>query len=98
MRIEVYKDWIIRTRKGDKGYTLCKSAGFVERDGKMVEIYKDETYPNSITNCLRAIKKQELVDSKATTFKGFQAEVRKLEKLLQSIEKELGEEELLNRE
>lgn len=95
MRIEVYKDWIIRTNKGDKGYTLCKSAGFQtrvdEKTGQEVqtELYKGETYPATIEGCLNAIARQELIDSKATTFKGLQKEILELKAMVADIGKQL---------
>ena len=94
MRIEVYKGWIIRSNTGDKGFTVCKSAGMVTRTndkGEEVEseIYKQETYPTTIEAGLRAICRQEQINCKATTWDGVVKEIKKQNEMLEAIGREL---------
>ena len=95
MRIEVYKGWIIRSNTGDKGFTVCKSAGTVTRTndkGEEVEseVYKQETYPATIEACLRAICRQEQINSKATSWEEFMKEIKKQNAMLEKISKQIG--------
>ena len=95
MRIEVYKGWIIRSNPGDKGFTVCKSAGTVTRTndkGEEVEseVYKQETYPATIEGCLRAICRQEQINSKATSWEEFMKEIKKQNARLEDIGRKLG--------
>lgn len=91
MRIEVYKDWIIRSIPNN--IILCKSAGFKEdpKTKKPLETFKDETNHASVEQALKALCRKEIEACKATTFKGLQHEYEKLEKLLEDIGTELRE-------
>ncbi|MCE5227913.1 MAG: hypothetical protein LLG05_18895 [Porphyromonadaceae bacterium] len=99
MRIEVYKDWIIRSTAGDKGVTLCKSGGMAMRkspktnEDEEYEVFKNETYPKNVERALEAICDQEIIDCRATTFKGLQTEIRELKALIKDIGRQLGESE-----
>ncbi len=97
MRIEPYKDWIIRSDKDN--VTLCKPAGLAkvkDKDGNETgeekEIFKDETYHASIPQALKALCRKELNACQCTTFKGFKSECDKLEELLNDISKQLKED------
>lgn len=96
MRIEPYKDWIIRTIP--MNVILCKSAGFVDvkdkegnKTGETTEIYKEETSHASVPQALKALCRKELNACQCTTFKGFKAECDKLEKLLDDIAEQMKE-------
>jgi hypothetical protein len=97
MRIEPYKDWVIRTIP--MNVILCKSAGFIKvkdkdgnETGELSEIFKDETSHASVPQALKALCRKELNASSATSFKEFKAECDKLEMLLNNIAKELKED------
>jgi hypothetical protein len=95
MRIEVYKDWIIRSVPNN--IILCKSAGFTEdaKTKKPIEQFKDETYHASVEQALKTLCRKEIEACKATTFKGLQHEYEKLSELLKNIGEQLGERGVL---
>ena len=94
MRIEVYKDWIIRS--DERNVILCKSAGMRtkvnEKTGKETEqeVFKEETYHRDIESALNALCEKEIYASKATTLKGLQNCFTDLKTMLAGIGKELG--------
>jgi hypothetical protein len=96
MRIEVYKDWIIRS--DSMNIILCKSAGmqkYKEKDGtiKEREGFKEETYHRNIEQALDALCRKEIYACRATTLKGLQKCYTELKTLLGDISKQLGESE-----
>ena len=96
MRIEVYKDWIIKS--DERNIILCKSAGTVidKSTGKESERFKDETYHATIEQALNSLCKKEICASRATTFKGLQKCYTELKTMLGDIANQLGEREETN--
>lgn len=96
MRIEIYKDWVIRTIPNN--FVLCKSTGSKvtdEETGKSVEGYKDETFHGSFEDALRSMCKKEIHASRATTVVGLQKEYCKLSKLIDKFSEQLGERKII---
>lgn len=90
MRIEIYKDWIIRSIPNN--ILLCKSAGTVtDKHGKETETFKDETSHRNVQQALEALCRKEIEACKATTFKGLQHEYTKLQQLIENFAEQLGE-------
>lgn len=89
MRIEVYKDWIIRS--DERNIILCKSAGMVadKVTGKEAERFKDETYHATVEQALDSLCNKEILASRATTFKGLQNCYTDLKTMLCDISKQL---------
>lgn len=95
MRIEVYKDYIIRS--DERNFILCKSRGMVtdKKTGKETEQFNDLGYYGTMQNALNGLCEREILASKATTFKELQNDYNKLMQMLNTIGKELKESEVM---
>jgi hypothetical protein len=95
MRIEVYKDWIIKSSASDNGITLCKTGGIATRKNPKTggteeyEVFKSETYHKNVEQALNALCRKEIEACQATTFKGLKNEYEKLSELLEHIGEQL---------
>ena len=92
MRIEIYKDWIIRS--DSMNIILCKSAG-MRYDKKIkseYEIYREESFHASIEQALAALCRKEIRASEATTLKELKKCYTELSRLLTDIKNQLGED------
>ena len=94
MRIDVYKDWVIRS--DERNIILCKSRGMKERadtkTGKVTvaEAWREESYHRDIESALNALCEKEILASKATTFRGLKSCCTELKTMLRAIGNELG--------
>ena len=93
MRIEVYKDWIIRT--DSLNIILCKSNGMKTEKNKKTgeerecETFKSETSHGTIKQAIDRLCKNEIYACKSTTIKELQNEYAKLNDMIEKFNTEL---------
>lgn len=98
MRIEIYKDWIIRS--DERQIILCKSAGMYtdKKTGKESEQFKNESYRSTIQHALKTLCQKEIYASESTTLQGIKQCCKRLEKMLDEFGKQLGEKDVIGEE
>lgn len=97
MRIEIYKDWIIRS--DERQIILCKSAGMYtdKKTGKESETFKGETYHRTIQDALKTLCEKEIYASRATTLQGIKKCYTELYRMLDEVGDKLGETKVIGR-
>lgn len=98
MRIEVYKDWVIRSDANQ--IILAQTCGLrnkkdenKQETDETYEVFKNETYHTSIESALKSLCFKEILACKATTFVGLQKEYQKLDGMIAGFSKQLEEGE-----
>ena len=93
MRIEIYKDWLIRT--DSLNVILCKSNGMKIEKNKTTgeeresESFKSESFHGTVKQAIDKLCKSEINACKATTIKGLQNEYTKLNNMIEKFNAEL---------
>lgn len=94
MRIEVYKDWVIRSDSNQ--FILAQTCGIrnkkdenKEKTDETYEVFKNETYHTSVESALKSLCRKEILACKATTFIGLQKEYEKLNKMIHDFSEQL---------
>lgn len=97
MRIEIYKDWIIRS--DERQIILCKSAGMYadKKTGKESESFKNETYHRTIQGALKTLCEKEIYASQAITLQELKSCYTKLYKMLDELGNQIGETKVIGR-
>ena len=94
MRIEVYKDWVIRSDSNQ--FILAQTCGIrnkkdenKEKTDETYEVFKNETYHSTIESAMKSLCRKEILACKCTTFSGLQKEYEKLNKMIENFSAQL---------